>query len=127
MLFVLDGAKALHKAVRGVFGELAVIVRCRLHKERNVLDHLPETERPWVRRKLCATWANPNADEGEAALKALAARPEKLNPDAATSLRGRPRRNPYRHPARRRWGAAEDGHVDETSGVDDRNRAGARS
>jgi len=87
VLFVLDGGKALSKAVRDVFGELAVIARCRVHKERNVLDHLPEAERPWVRRKLRAAWANPNADEAEAALKALAGQLEKVNPDAAASLR----------------------------------------
>jgi putative transposase len=87
ILFVLDGGKALAKAVRDVFGELAVIARCRAHKERNVMDHLPEAERPWVRRKLRAGWANPNADEGEAALKALATQLDKVNPDAAASLR----------------------------------------
>lgn len=54
ILFVLDGGKALARAVRDVFGDHAVIARCRVHKERNVLDHLPESERPWVRRKLRA-------------------------------------------------------------------------
>jgi putative transposase len=87
ILFVLDGGKALAKAVRDVFGDLAVIARCRAHKERNVMDHLPEAERPWVRRKLRAAWANPNADEGEAALRALASQLERVNPDAAASLR----------------------------------------
>jgi transposase-like protein len=87
ILFVLDGGKALARAVRDVFGDHAVIARCRQHKERNVLDHLPETERPWVRRKLRAAWANPNADEAEAALKALAGQLERVNPDAAASLR----------------------------------------
>jgi transposase-like protein len=87
VLFVLDGGKALAKAVREVFGDKAVIARCRLHKERNVLDHLPEAERPWVRRKLRAAWANPDAAEGEAALTALAAQLAKVNPDAAASLR----------------------------------------
>jgi transposase-like protein len=87
VLFVLDGSKALAKAVRDVFGECAVIARCRMHKERNVLDHLPETERPWVRRKLRVAWANPDAAEGEAALKALAGQLERVNPDAAASLR----------------------------------------
>jgi transposase-like protein len=87
ILFVLDGGKALAKAVRDVFGDHAVIARCRAHKERNVMDHLPEAERPWVRRKLRAAWANPNTDEGEAALKALAAQLDKVNPDAAASLR----------------------------------------
>lgn len=87
ILFVLDGGKALAKAVRDVFGETAVIARCRLHKERNVMDHLPETERPWVRRKLRAAWANPNANEAEVALRALANQLDKVNPDAAGSLR----------------------------------------
>jgi putative transposase len=87
VLFVLDGAKALTKAVGDVFGDLAVIARCRTHKERNVMDHLPETERPWVRRKLRSAWANPDADEAEAALRALAGQLERVNPDAAASLR----------------------------------------
>lgn len=87
ILFVLDGGKALATAVTDVFGKHAVIARCRVHKERNVMDHLPEAERPWVRRKLRAAWANPNADEAEAALRALAGQLEKVNPDAAASLR----------------------------------------
>lgn len=87
ILFVLDGGKALAKAVRDVFGDHAVIARCRVHKEKNILDHLPEAERPWVRRKLRAAWANPNAGEAEAALKALAGQLERVNPDAAASLR----------------------------------------
>ncbi len=87
ILFVLDGGKALAKAVRDVFGDHAVIARCRAHKERNILDHLPEAERPWVRRKLRAAWANPDAGEAETALKALAGQLERINPDAAASLR----------------------------------------
>jgi putative transposase len=87
VLFVLDGGKALSKAVRDVFGDQAVIARCRAHKERNILDHLPETERPWVRRKLRAAWANSNAGEAEAALRTLAGQLERVNPDAAASLR----------------------------------------
>jgi putative transposase len=87
VLFVLDGGKALAKAVRDVFGDNAVIARCRVHKEKNVIDHLPEAERLWVRRKLRAAWANPNADEAEQALNALAGQLEKVNPDAAASLR----------------------------------------
>ena len=87
VLFVLDGGKALKTAVTHVFGDHAVIARCRVHKERNVMDHLPEAERPWARRKLRAAWANPNPAEAEAALKALAGQLEKVNPDAAASLR----------------------------------------
>ena len=39
---ILDGALALHKAVRAVFGEAALIQRCQVHTLRNILDHLPE-------------------------------------------------------------------------------------
>lgn len=42
MLFVLDGSKALKKAVSDVFGKRALYQRCRVHKQRNVLEQLPE-------------------------------------------------------------------------------------
>ncbi len=42
ILFVIDGAKALRKAIRDVFGDAARVQRCQVHKRRNVLDHLPE-------------------------------------------------------------------------------------
>ena len=48
LLVILDGALALHKATRAVFGEAALIQRCQVHKLRNILDHLPERQRPWV-------------------------------------------------------------------------------
>jgi len=88
LLFVLDGGKGLAAAVRRVFdGDPYVIARCRAHKERNVLDYLPEAERLWVRRKLRAAWANPEHCEAKAALEALARHLEGRYPDAAGSLR----------------------------------------
>ena len=47
-LYVLDGAKALHAAVKKVAGEAALVQRCQLHKKRNVLDHLPQQYHPAV-------------------------------------------------------------------------------
>ncbi|HCP61921.1 MAG TPA: IS256 family transposase, partial [Actinobacteria bacterium] len=52
MLFVIDGSKALRKAIRTVFGERAPVQRCIRHKARNVLDHLPERDRPAVKLSL---------------------------------------------------------------------------
>ncbi len=52
ILFVVDGSKALRKAIRSVFGERAPVQRCLRHKERNVLEHLPERDRPPVKRRL---------------------------------------------------------------------------
>jgi len=87
VLFVIDGGKALAKAIRAAFGPKALIQRCRRHKERNVLDHLPEAERPLIQRKLRAAWANPDADAALAELTALARALDKKRPGAAASLR----------------------------------------
>jgi putative transposase len=87
ILFVVDGGKALDKAIRAVYGGKAVIQRCRRHKERNVLDHLPEAERPLVQRKLRAAWAKPAIDEARRELEALAGGLAKQRPGAAASLR----------------------------------------
>jgi putative transposase len=58
LLVVIDGAKALASAVRQVFGDLALIQRCTLHKRRNVADHLPEADRARVDAKLTRAFKN---------------------------------------------------------------------
>ena len=87
ILFVIDGGKAIDKAVRAVFGAKAMIQRCRRHKERNVLDHLPEAERPLTQRRLRAAWATPDAAAARAELEAIARGLAKQRPGAAASLR----------------------------------------
>ena len=42
VLFAIDGAKALRRAIAEVYGERAAVQRCQVHKRRNVLAHLPE-------------------------------------------------------------------------------------
>lgn len=54
VLAVIDGAKALAKAIRDVFGARALIQRCQRHKSRNVTDQLPEELKPSCARR-CAT------------------------------------------------------------------------
>ena len=46
ILFVIDGGKALRRAIKDVFSERALVHRCHRHKERNVCDLLPERDRP---------------------------------------------------------------------------------
>lgn len=87
VLFVVDGSKALSRAIEGVFGEKALIQRCRLHKERNVIDHLPSGEHAWVRRKLRAAWAKEDPGEAHRELEALARALGRKHPGAAASLR----------------------------------------
>jgi putative transposase len=87
VLFVVDGGRALERAIRGVFGAKALIQRCRRHKERNVTEHLPEAERPLVQRRLRAAWALGNADQARAELTQLARSLDRQRPGAAASLR----------------------------------------
>ena len=87
ILFVLDGGKALRKAVRSVFGEAALVQRCIRHKERNVTDHLPERDRPAVRRRLRAAWALDDHAQAQRRLETLAGELELTHPGAGASLR----------------------------------------
>jgi transposase-like protein len=58
-----------------------------VHKQENVLGHLPESERPWVRRKLREAWALADAEHAERRLRELARALEPKRPGAAASLR----------------------------------------
>jgi putative transposase len=86
MLCVIDGAKALRKAIDEVLGPVPV-QRCVRHKERNVLDHLPERDRPAVRQRLRRAWARDDHERALAELRTLAAELERPHPGAAASLR----------------------------------------
>jgi len=87
LLIVLDGAKALSAAVREVFGAQAVIQRCTLHKRRNVAEHLPEKEQPWVDAKLIRAFGHPDPAQGLRNARHLATLLDKGYPGAAASLR----------------------------------------
>jgi len=86
ILVVLDGSKALRRAVRGVF-DRPVIGRCQLHKIRNVADHLPEKMRPTVTSRMRRAYHADSALAAEAELTALAAELDRTHPGAAGSLR----------------------------------------
>ena len=86
ILFVIDGAKALRKAIRNVFGE-APVQRCVRHKERNVIDHLPERHRPLVKQRLRRAWALDDHTRALDQLRQLASELDRTHPGAAGSLR----------------------------------------
>jgi transposase-like protein len=86
LLFVLDGAKALHKAVSDVFGRRALIQRCRVHKMRNVIDHLPRNMHRWVAAAIRAAYGCGNAVEAKKQLLTLVGRLADERPSAAASL-----------------------------------------
>jgi transposase-like protein len=87
LLVVIDGAKALDRAVRKVFGAHALVQRCTIHKRRNVTDHLPELERGRVDATLARAFANPDPTAGLRTARDLASTLEGRHPGAAASLR----------------------------------------
>jgi len=87
LLFIIDGAKALRKAIRRVFGSQAPVQRCVQHKERNVLDHLPERDRQPIKARLRGAWKETDHDRALEALNALAVELDHAHPGAAASLR----------------------------------------
>jgi transposase-like protein len=87
ILFVIDGAKALRSAITDIFGQLALIQRCQVHKERNILDHLPDTLKLGTRRALRDAYSCPDAALAERQLERLASSLERDHPGAAASVR----------------------------------------
>jgi transposase-like protein len=86
ILCVIDGAKALRRAILDVFDH-PVIGRCQLHKIRNVRDKLPERMGGPVERRMRAAYHAASALEGQAQLETLARELDKTHPGAAASLR----------------------------------------
>jgi len=87
MLVVIDGGKALAKAVRAVFGKRALVQRCQVHKKRNVLDQLPERVRPSVSAALTQAYASRDESHARRLLNNLERLLAKEHPGAAASLR----------------------------------------
>ena len=84
-LFIIDGSKALRAAINAVFGADQPVQRCRAHKLRNVLDHLPEEQKEQVKSLMRAAWKM-EAKAGMARIRKLAEWLEREYPSAAASL-----------------------------------------
>ncbi len=87
MLIVLDGSKALRKAVRKIFGERCPVQRCQLHKRRNVADLLPTEYRRSADQRIRTAYAMKDYDKAKAQLLKTVTWLEDINPSAAASLR----------------------------------------
>ena len=88
MLFVIDGGKAIRKALRDVFGDRAVVQRCQVHKARNIRDHLPEARRAYIARQIRDAYDSATAATAKKKLNQLASWLDSNgHSDAAASLR----------------------------------------
>jgi transposase-like protein len=87
ILFIIDGSKALAKAIRNVMGKRATIQRCQVHKKRNVMEHLPERRRQSVGEMMDTAYRCRDPKRAMDMLKKIARQLEQKHPSAATSLR----------------------------------------
>jgi transposase-like protein len=87
LLIVIDGAKALRKAVQMVLGDQGWVQRCRVHKLRNVLDHLPEEKQAQAGWRLRRAWGQKDPKVAEQELRKTAQWLDGFSPMAAASLR----------------------------------------
>lgn len=87
ILWALDGGKGVRAALERKFGKDLIVQRCQLHKQRNVLDHLPPKYHATVRSRLRAAWSMTEYAEARAALTQVAEYLDKVNEAAAASLR----------------------------------------
>jgi putative transposase len=86
MLFVIDGAKGLHKGIQVVAGETAVIGRCQWHKRENVVSYLPRERQDEFRRKLQSAYNEPSYEIARRELMSIRLELRELNQSAANSL-----------------------------------------
>ena len=110
-LFIIDGAKALSKAIRRTFGRTAAIQRCQVHKARNIMERLPKSLHASVRRVLRQAWELDDADKAEKLIRNLARSSRtRLRPGVSSS-------HPRRHSTK----------SSPLRGLDCRRSCGARS
>jgi putative transposase len=85
-LFIVDGAKALIKAIRRTFGRHTPIQRCQIHKARNIVERLPKHLHASVRKALRQAWELDDAAKAERLIRNLARRLEQVAPGVAASI-----------------------------------------
>jgi putative transposase len=85
-LFIIDGSKALAKAIRRSFGRHTPIQRCQIHKARNIMERLPKTLHASVRRALRQAWELDDPEKAEKLILNLAQRLERDAPGVSTSI-----------------------------------------
>jgi transposase-like protein len=85
-LNIIDGSKALRAGVRKYCGEHSPILRCQLHKRRNIVGHFADEEQPGWDRRLANAYDLRSYRQAKAALLRIHDELNHINPSAARSL-----------------------------------------
>jgi len=86
LLFVIDGAKGLRKAIEDVFGNYAAVQRCQWHKRENVVAYLAKSEQKRFRSMLQQAYEQPTYNKAKQTLSNIRAELKLLNESAVCSL-----------------------------------------
>ena len=85
-LYVIDGSRAIRRAISNYAGDAAFYQRCQVHKIRNVIEHLPEEQRHAVKFRMRAAYQEIESADARQALFQLHDELLEINPSAAGSL-----------------------------------------
>jgi putative transposase len=85
-LHLIDGSKALRNGVKKYCGDSSPIIRCQLHKRRNIVGHFADEEQSGWDRRLANAYDLRSYREAKAALLRIHDELNHLNPSAARSL-----------------------------------------
>jgi transposase-like protein len=86
ILFIIDGGKGLHKGVKDVMGDKAIIQRCQWHKRENVVSYLDKENQEAFRRKLQSAYEQPTYEKAKSRIEGIKRELRLLNQSAVTSL-----------------------------------------
>lgn len=85
ILFIVDGSKGFHKAIKELFGEKGFIQRCQWHKRENVLKYLPLKNLDHFRSKLPGAESS-SYEEAKKRLNQIKSELKVINESAVRSL-----------------------------------------
>ena len=86
LLFIIDGAKGIHKAIVNVFGKQGVIQRCQWHKRENIVSYLNPMQQRYYRKKLQTAYSSPDYHTAKGKLNTIKKELQNINRKAAASL-----------------------------------------
>ncbi len=86
ILFIVDGAKGIRKAIEDTFIDKQVIQRCTWHKRENIESYLKEEDKTWFRAEYNAAIAQPSLAKAQQSFAAIEKKLQQLNVSAARSL-----------------------------------------
>jgi transposase-like protein len=86
ILCIIDGGKGIHKGLKEVLDDQAVVQRCQWHKRENVLEYLPKSRRDEFRRKLQDAYEQPSYEEAKKQLNKIKTELRGINLSAVNSL-----------------------------------------